>query len=105
MAFKTSRRTALRAAGAASLCTMLRGSPSQKQEGGENSASPPSILALQSMRTLAKPITVEERRARIARAQALMNGAKIDAVLLAGGTSMLYFTGMRWGRVNGCLQP
>jgi len=45
----------------------------------------------------AKPITVEERRARIERAKALMAGQKIDAIVLAGGTSLTYFTGIRWG--------
>jgi Xaa-Pro dipeptidase len=49
------------------------------------------------MAALAKPISVEERRARISRAQDLMGQNKVDALLLAGGTSMLYFTGMHWG--------
>ena len=58
---------------------------------------PPSIAALTSMRDRAKPITVEERKARIDRAKALMAEQKIDAIVLAGGTSLTYFTGMRWG--------
>ena len=49
------------------------------------------------MRDRATPITVDERRARIERAKAIMAAQKIDAIVLAGGTSLLYFTGIRWG--------
>jgi Xaa-Pro dipeptidase len=59
--------------------------------------TPPSIAALGSMRDRAKPITVDERRARIERAKTIMAAQKIDAIVLAGGTSLLYFTGIRWG--------
>jgi Xaa-Pro dipeptidase len=58
---------------------------------------PPSIAALTSMRDRAKPITADERRARIERAKQIMAAQKIDAVILAGGTSLAYFTGIRWG--------
>jgi Xaa-Pro dipeptidase len=43
------------------------------------------------------PITVEERKARIEKAQKLMAENKIDAIYLDGGTSMKYFTGVEWG--------
>lgn len=49
------------------------------------------------MREQAQPITLDERRARIARAQQLMADHKIDAIFLAGGTSLAYFTGVHWG--------
>jgi Xaa-Pro dipeptidase len=97
MALRTSRRTALRAAGSAGLVSLLRSSLSAGQESRENNPLPPSITALSSMAALVKPISVEERRGRISRAQDLMSQNKIDALLLAGGTSMLYFTGMHWG--------
>ncbi len=58
---------------------------------------PPSLVALTSMKSQAKPITTDERRARITRAQQLMAADKIDAIMLTGGTSLLYFTGVRWG--------
>ncbi|WP_237057216.1 M24 family metallopeptidase [Microbulbifer sediminum] len=45
-----------------------------------------------------QPITVAERRARIARAQELMGKFKIDAVILEPGAAMRYFTGIRWWR-------
>jgi Xaa-Pro dipeptidase len=47
--------------------------------------------------TLFEPISDDERRARIAKAQRLMMENKIDALVLEGGTSMNYFTGTRWG--------
>jgi Xaa-Pro dipeptidase len=43
------------------------------------------------------PISDAERRARIAKAQRLMVESKIDAVFLESGSSMFYFTGVRWG--------
>ena len=45
---------------------------------------------------MATPITSEERQGRIDRARTLMATAKIDAVLLAGSTSTVYFTNVRW---------
>jgi len=57
---------------------------------------PASIAALQSMRGQVKPISTDERRARVARAQELMSGHRMDAILLTGGTSLLYFSGVRW---------
>ena len=46
----------------------------------------------------AKPIDRTERAARLARAQALMRTNGIGAVLIEPGSSMIYFTGVRWGR-------
>jgi Xaa-Pro dipeptidase len=42
-------------------------------------------------------ITDEERRARIERARKLMTDNGIAAIFLEGGTSMFYYTGVRWG--------
>lgn len=63
---------------------------------GQQPALPPSIAKLQSMKDQAKPITVEERRARIERAKQLLALNKIDALMITGGSSLGYFTGMRW---------
>lgn len=57
---------------------------------------PASITSLSSMKNLAKPITVEERRTRVERARQLMVENKIDAVLLCSGTSLAYFSGIHW---------
>jgi Xaa-Pro dipeptidase len=59
-------------------------------------ALPASIAGLSSMRDRAVPISRDERAARLERAKRLMAGEKIDALMLTGGTSMVYFTGMRW---------
>ena len=77
----------------------VTGVSAQRRGGGETPSGPvpPSIAALTSMRSLAKPITVEERRARLEKARRLMTEQKIDAIILAGGTSLTYFTGIRWG--------
>jgi len=58
---------------------------------------PPAIAALKSMRDQAKPVTVDERRNRLERARGLMRANKLDAIMLNGGTSLDYFTGMKWG--------
>jgi Xaa-Pro dipeptidase len=43
------------------------------------------------------PITDEERTARIERARRLMAENRLDAIYLEGGSSLFYFTGVRWG--------
>ncbi len=53
---------------------------------------------LKSMTGAAKPISVEERRERIARVQTLMAQRKIAALLVEPGSSLDYFTGIRWRR-------
>lgn len=57
----------------------------------------PALAALKPMTADVKPITAEERAARIERAQRLMVQNKISAIYLEGGSSMFYFTGVRWG--------
>ncbi len=69
---------------------------------------PPSIAALTSMRGQARPITNDERRGRIDKARRLMSEAKLDALILSGGTSLVYFTNIRWGggeRLFACVIP
>jgi len=63
----------------------------------QGEALPPSIAALQSMRHRARPIAVDERRGRVAKARRLMAESSVDALMLTGGTSLEYFTGIRWG--------
>jgi Xaa-Pro dipeptidase len=57
----------------------------------------PSIQALSSMRDRARPITAAERTVRIEKARRLMVERRIDALVLTGGTSLVYFSGMQWG--------
>ncbi|MFC5282560.1 M24 family metallopeptidase [Pedobacter alpinus] len=46
----------------------------------------------------AEPITVKERENRIAKAQRLLIENKIGALILDSGTSLNYFTGVKWGQ-------
>ncbi len=69
---------------------------------------PPSLAALTSMRAQAIPITNAERRARIEKARRLMAQHTIDALMLTQGTSLVYFTNIRWGggeRLTACVVP
>jgi len=59
-------------------------------------ALPPSIAELKSRKSEARPITVEERRERLERARQLTRDNKLDAIFMIGGTSLLYFTNIRW---------
>jgi Xaa-Pro aminopeptidase len=82
----------------------------QRRGGGATQTGPlpPSIAALTSMRDQVKPITSEERRVRIEKARRLMAAEKIDALVLSGGTSLVYFTNIRWGggeRLFACVIP
>ncbi len=61
-----------------------------------HSALPPSISALKSMKDQAIPITLEERSERQEKARRLMGANHIDALLMMEGTSLDYFTGIRW---------
>ncbi len=62
----------------------------------EDSSLPPSIARLQSRKSEATPITREERAERQEKARKLMAENSIDAILLMEGTSLRYFTGIRW---------
>jgi Xaa-Pro dipeptidase len=53
---------------------------------------------LKSITADAKPISIDERRARVAKVQTLMAQRKVAALLLEPGSSLEYFTGIRWHR-------
>lgn len=59
---------------------------------------PASIRHLKPMTDDIVPITVAERKQRIAKAQELMAKEKLDAIFMEGTTTCFYFTGMRWGQ-------
>lgn len=75
----------------------------------DNSSLPAAFTALKPLGERVRPITADEFRQRIERAQQLMAGAplapsgspsqapKYDALFFAPGTSLYYFTGIRWG--------
>ncbi|HOP19898.1 MAG TPA: Xaa-Pro peptidase family protein, partial [Amphiplicatus sp.] len=53
---------------------------------------------LSKMTSGAVPIGVEERRARVEKAQRLMRANDIDALVIEPGSAMVYFAGIRWWR-------
>src|ERR1700736_2573560 len=57
---------------------------------------PPSLAKLKSRKSEATPISRDERHERQQRARQLMNENGLDAILLMEGTSLKYFTGIRW---------
>jgi Xaa-Pro dipeptidase len=61
-------------------------------------AAEPDLTSLRNIASGATPIGPDERRARIARAQALMKAQGIGAVLIESGSSLVYFTGVTWFR-------
>jgi Xaa-Pro dipeptidase len=70
--------------------------PTLARTGECDQSLPPAVAALRTLRAEAKPITVEERAARQEKARQLMRENGLSAVLLAQGTSLAYFTGIRW---------
>jgi Xaa-Pro dipeptidase len=82
-----SRRVFLQQAAAASM--LLAGASVAR-------TTPP--VPLTSITGGAKGISGEERRARILRVQLLMTQQKIAALLIEPGSSLEYFTGIRWHR-------
>jgi Xaa-Pro dipeptidase len=60
-------------------------------------AMSPSIARLSSWADRARPITTAERAGRVEQAKRLMREQGLSALALTGGTSMVYFTSIRWG--------
>ena len=60
-------------------------------------ALPEPLRALRPMTDGIVPIADDERRSRIEKAQRLMRGNRIGAIFMEGGSSLFYFTGVRWG--------
>jgi Xaa-Pro dipeptidase len=91
-----SRRDFLQAGAAASALILAPRSTSTPQ--AEPSALPPAFASLKPLGSRVRPITPDEFRERIEKAQKLMSEAqpKFDALFLAPGTGLYYFSGIRW---------
>jgi len=94
-----SKREVLMSAGALGLVGLQA---CQKPQGAAVKSSPPAgkptPTALTSMTTQAQAITVKERQSRIEKAQRLMQERGIGAVIIEAGSSLVYFTGIKWRR-------
>ncbi len=91
-----SRRRFLGGAGALAALSPLAASGSVQNEKPNESSLPPSLVGLKSRKGEATPITRQERSARLERSRQLMTENAIDAMVLMSGTSLNYFTGIRW---------
>jgi Xaa-Pro dipeptidase len=117
-ALQPSRRGFLKGSAAASFGALT----SSGQAHGQTSAEPlpPAFSALNPLGARVKPITPAEFAERIHHAQELMSGvpspaggkasdtSRYDALFLAPGTSLYYFTGIHWGlseRLLGLIIP
>lgn len=88
-----SKRTLIKSAGALSLlgAASMAGCSASKP-------SAPTTSTLKSLTGSAVPISAAERKARIAKAQTLMQEQGIGALVIEAGSSLVYFTGIRWWR-------
>jgi len=85
-----SRRNFLQSTAAAS-ASALAPIPPQSQ-------TLPAFSALKPLGDRVRPITADEFHTRLLRAQSLMaqSNPAFDAILIGPGTSLYYFTGIRW---------
>lgn len=94
----SSRRRFLQNAGIATSAALVPGGAlfADAEQEGPSKFVPQPIARLKSRKDEAKPITIEERQQRLERARHLMADNKLDAIMMIGGTSLVYFTGIRW---------
>src|SRR5712692_3217102 len=112
-----SRRQFFQAAGALSAAALA---PKIAAAAEDNTSLPPAFSALKPLGGRVHPITPDEFRQRMEHAQRLMSDAppapsgspsqatKYHALFFAPGTSLYYFTGIRWGlseRLVGLMLP
>jgi Xaa-Pro dipeptidase len=80
------------------------------EQGAPFHTLPPAFATLKPLGSRIKPITSEEYKTRITRAQQLLVAQRppLDALFVAPGSSLYYFTGVRWWpseRLLGLLIP
>lgn len=95
----TSRRDFFGLAGGAAL--ML-------SAGLARATAPSAAPDLKPLTAEVTPISPQERRERIARAQTLMRAQGVSALLIEPGSAMIYFCGVRWSRserLTACVIP
>jgi len=83
-------------------CTLIAAGATRRARAREPAEgappAPASASALRPITGSAHPISAAERRARIAKVQALMEQRRVGALLIESGASLEYFTGIRWHR-------
>ena len=96
----TDRRDFLRLSAGVAGATLLGSSLSYAHTEAldpQQGSQPDAIRRLRRMTDNVVPISMEERNGRIEKAQKLMREQRIDAIYVEPGSSMFYYTGMRWG--------
>ena len=93
---KFSRRHFLETAGIATTAALVQPASAFAAQGESSAKQPEAIARLKSRKAEAQPITTAEREQRIERARQLMAENKIDALMITGGTSLVYFTNIHW---------
>jgi Xaa-Pro dipeptidase len=88
------RRDFISLSAMAAATTVVAGFGSCSNEQAKEKGS--SVDELQSMTNDIGPITLQEREARVEKAQGLLRENKIEALILDSGTSLQYFTGISW---------
>jgi len=96
--YRTSRRQLLMGAAAASALA-LTPKASAEEDGDAPGGLSKAFDGLKPLGGRVRPITAEEFHGRMLQAQKLMSeqAPKYDALFIAPGTSLYYFTGIRWG--------
>src|SRR5690348_4848586 len=96
----TSRRKFLQAAGTGAagltLAPATGGLTLADQKPQDHYTRTTPFAGLKSLKAQARPISREERRARIEQARRLMVENHMDALMLMGGTSLVYFSSIHW---------
>ena len=93
---KLSRRHFLETAGMTAAVALAQPGVAFGADHDHKSKQPEAIAKLKSRKAEAQPITTAEREQRMERARQLMAENKIDAIMVMGGTSLVYFTNIRW---------
>jgi Xaa-Pro dipeptidase len=107
-AIRASRRSFLKSTTAASMFALAPIANTVAEDGGDT--LPAVFSSLKPLGSRVYPITVEEFHGRLINAQKLMSefAPKFDALFFGPGTSLYYFTGIRWGvseRLLGLVVP
>ncbi len=106
--FRASRRRFLKSTAAASAFALAPIANAAAEDSAET--LPPAFSGLKPLGSRVHPITADEFHERLMHAQKLMSeiAPKFDALFFAPGTSLYYFTGIRWGvseRLLGLIVP
>jgi len=81
---------------ASSIVAAAAASPHSARAEEADKSLPPAIAGLRSLRGEAAPIPVAERQERQEKARALMKENGLSAIVMTEGTSLVYFSGIRW---------